>query len=465
MTDSTLQDVRQILQQGDRQAALSLVDQILSAAPSAEGWTLAAEIVEAETDKIKCLDQALALDPNYEPARKMYSALGKLPPPRRAQPAPAAASRPDESQADEPRVISRVGEQTVYEEGIYEMLWDCKYCGTTKLLGKTHKFCPVCGAQQDASWRYFPSDEEKIAVRDHVYVGADKVCPACNSLVAGNAEFCGRCGAPQTAAAEVKRQASREAAGGQKFEREDLVARQMAETYGPPKTKVKPSRPKWVPFVIGAVVLGVIAFALFAIFAKREQTGYVTAFNWERTINIERFSAVAGSGLCSVMPADAYSVSRSYEQVGSRQVPDGEDCSMRQVDLGDGTFRQERVCVPRYRSEPVYDYVCSYMVNRWGYSRSANASGAREQTPAWPDPRLNTSTAGGCTSTFPSLGCERESGRDERYMITLKTGEDDTYQCDIPFEVWNDLPVEASFKFKVSIVGNRPDCGSLERQN
>ncbi|NOG50217.1 MAG: hypothetical protein HND48_12905 [Chloroflexi bacterium] len=50
-------------------------------------------------------------------------------------------------------------------------------------------------------------------------------------------------------------------------------------------------------------------------------------------------------------------------------------------------------------------------------------------------------------------------------MITLKTGEDDTYQCDIPFEVWNDLPVEASFKFKVSIVGNRPDCGSLERQN
>ena len=53
MTDSTLQDVRQILQQGDRQAALSLVDQILSAAPSAEGWTLAAEIVEAEADKIK----------------------------------------------------------------------------------------------------------------------------------------------------------------------------------------------------------------------------------------------------------------------------------------------------------------------------------------------------------------------------------------------------------------------------
>jgi len=55
------------------------------------------------------------------------------------------------------------------------MLWDCEFCGTKKLLGKTHRFCPNCGAQQDPKARYFPSDEEKVAVKDHVYVGVDKI--------------------------------------------------------------------------------------------------------------------------------------------------------------------------------------------------------------------------------------------------------------------------------------------------
>src|SRR5262245_36399297 len=79
--------------------------------------------------------------------------------------------------------------------GVYEMLWDCAFCGTRKLLGKTHRHCPACGAPQDPARRYFPSDDEKVAVKDHVFVGVDRVCPACGAPGSRAAAHCGGCGA------------------------------------------------------------------------------------------------------------------------------------------------------------------------------------------------------------------------------------------------------------------------------
>src|SRR5215813_11562089 len=112
---------------------------------------------------------------------------------------------------------------------VYEMQWDCRFCGTKKLLGKTHRFCPNCGGQQDPTWRYFPSDAEKVAVQDHVYVGADRICPACKTLNSANAEFCGNCGSPMTKAAEAKKVGERQHAEGQAFETENLKERQKAQ--------------------------------------------------------------------------------------------------------------------------------------------------------------------------------------------------------------------------------------------
>ncbi|MDQ7024021.1 MAG: zinc ribbon domain-containing protein, partial [Anaerolineae bacterium] len=78
----------------------------------------------------------------------------------------------------------------------YEMLWDCQFCGTKRNLGLTHRFCPNCGAPQNPDARYYPSDEDKIEVRDHEYVGVDVTCPACGELNSAAAEFCGQCGSP-----------------------------------------------------------------------------------------------------------------------------------------------------------------------------------------------------------------------------------------------------------------------------
>ena len=63
----------------------------------------------------------------------------------------------------------------------FEMFWDCKQCGTKKLLGITHRNCPNCGNAQDETNRYFPADGEEIAVTNHQYVGADWDCIYCST--------------------------------------------------------------------------------------------------------------------------------------------------------------------------------------------------------------------------------------------------------------------------------------------
>jgi hypothetical protein len=88
---------------------------------------------------------------------------------------------------------------------VYEMLWDCAYCGTRKLLGKTHRFCPGCGAPQDPTRRYFPSDEDKVLVENHEYVGADRLCGACGSAMGARAAHCTQCGSPMEGTPEVQR--------------------------------------------------------------------------------------------------------------------------------------------------------------------------------------------------------------------------------------------------------------------
>ena len=74
----------------------------------------------------------------------------------------------------------RIKGEPMADEKNYEMFWDCEYCGSSKLLGITHRHCPNCGAPQDPEKRYFPPDEEKVALEDHENTGADWHCPSCD---------------------------------------------------------------------------------------------------------------------------------------------------------------------------------------------------------------------------------------------------------------------------------------------
>ncbi len=347
------------------------------------------------------------------------------------------------------------------DEKVYEMLWDCKYCGTKKLLGKTHRFCPNCGAPQDDEARYFPSDADKVAVEDHVYVGADLICPSCDTLNAANSEFCQQCGTPLKGAKSAQLVQDDQVIGeGEHFE--STGSRNVAQERWEKKLDAAGLSPKKPTNRVGrrGLILGlglvglILLVVLVAIFWKRETTAYVTAHNWTREINIESYEARSESAWCDSMPGDAYSITRHQEQRGSKQIPDGQDCHTVRRDNGDGTYSESQQCTTRYRSEPIYDDRCYYTVNRWGYERSVSASGSSlGESPVWPSLKLG--------QTGTCLGCEREGAHEEHYIVTLRSN-DQEYTCDLSQDEWASMPIESLWTFKVGVVTNRPDCGSLQ---
>ncbi len=353
----------------------------------------------------------------------------------------------------------------VYDAGTYQMLWDCQYCGTTGLLGLTHRFCPNCGAAQNPDSRYYPAEDAMVAVENHEYVGADQICPSCDALNSGKAEFCGNCGAPLTAAARAKTLAAQSRAEGEKFASSgsrDVVG----EKFEAEMTRVgvrKPDgaaarrMPAWLPIaliVLAVVICGGIAAALPA---TKDTTVTLTGHSWTREIRIEEFAALSSSAWCNAMPGDAYNISRRQEVRDYRQVPDGEDCSMVRVDNGDGTFRMEQRCQTRYRSEPIYDDKCYFTVNRWDYRRVASAGGQRLEEPYWPQPAL-------ACANQTRLGCEREAGRSEQYILIFRAAEgDDTYQCPVDYDLWRSAALNSRWKLEVGAVLGDARCGTLQR--
>lgn len=453
--DDILREISDSIRYGDTARAKELLAPLLRDQPTADLWVLAAQVAGDDAQMKAALNKALELDPNHELARRTLDALNAMSP--SVPPAPPADD-PAQTVAPDPATPPPAPANPT-GEGVYEMLWDCKYCSTTKLLGLTHRFCPNCGATQDPEWRYFPADDEKVAVHDHVFVGADHNCPACDTLMPAHAEFCTRCGAPQTEEAKAKmRVRTFGERRGDRFERQDLHERQRAEFEqmtgrNTPKARGSGRRGLIIAAVVIAAVVGVIAL----LTASRETTVYASGFAWERTIEVERKDPVTGRSECAVMPPGAYSVSRRTEQVGTRRVPDGEVCTNRQVDQGDGTFRQVRDCQTRYREEPVMGLVCYYTVDLWQNNRTLKTEGDKTSEPRWPDVQL--ARVGDCR------GCEREGDRNERYFIALRGEGDATYTCAVDRAVWEATAPERVFRLEIATVGGGARCNTLEPVN
>lgn len=320
---------------------------------------------------------------------------------------------------------------TQVSEKTYQMLWDCKYCSQKKNLGLTHRHCPSCGAPQDTTSRYFPPDNEKVAVEDHPFVGADVLCPTCKTASSRAAKCCGNCGAPLAGAQSV-----------------GLVA---APVVAPPKKSSK------LPWILGGIGLVLVLFAGTCAMLLRKRSGSfeVKSAHWKRTIAVERLDMKKDSAWCNEVPADGHVTGKHDEQHGSKQIPDGQTCTTTKKDQGNGTFKEVTECKPKFKSEPVMDQKCDYEAPRWVVNRTEKSEG--DVSPAWPPVNL--------AKTGTTMGCEREGAKTETYTVELaepKTGK--TSSCDFPEAKWTSFKAGAHYDGKIGSVTGSIDCDSLVAQ-
>jgi hypothetical protein len=305
---------------------------------------------------------------------------------------------------------------------VYQMLWDCRFCSTTKLLGVEHRHCPNCGAAQDPAWRYFPSNEDLKVVKDphYQYAGVDKICPFCGQPNSAAANFCKDCGGDLTnAKAAATKGEVHTGLDGAAGVRDDVVLQKFKAEQQAIRAQRKGgiSRGR---LVLGAV-LGLIVLAVAAFFYLRGSTYgstlSVTDQNWQRIISVERLEAQPGSDWRNQVPGGAYNLScRSQDRCHNES--EQYVCGSVNVDRGDGSFskrdkycsRDKQVCVP--------DQMCSYTINRWRSQPDLVMAGGPNEQLVWPNFAPSGSTG---------LGAVRESGRKEVLNVVFKDTNGNTF--------------------------------------
>jgi len=326
---------------------------------------------------------------------------------------------------------------------VFEMLWDCRHCGTKKLLGKTQRFCPNCGAPQDAEGRYMPSDAEKVAVEGHVFVGADRICGSCGTAMSAAAAHCSQCGASLDGAAEVGSAPAPRRPSGRASRPRFFLAEDEPPS-GPQVSRLRSA------LIVGAIlsVMGV-AMGLFLWLVDWQRAGVPAVARignvyWERRIDVQQQSAVSESDWCASMPGGAFQITRSRRDRSTRSA-DGEDCTTARIDQRDGTFREERRCTTRYRDETRAEEWCEYQVIRWVSGRPAVASGPVGTEPAWPSVRA---------------GVQREGERQASFMVQLSV-EGRGKECSVDEAVWRRLRPKQDLPIRVSREDGSPLCDSI----
>lgn len=355
------------------------------------------------------------------------------------------------------------------ELGTFEMLWDCTACGTPKLLGIQHRHCPACGSPQDPSARYYPSEEDKVAVEHHVYQGADVICPACATANAAASQFCVGCGSPIGAdAKQAQARAEHQVAAGEAFAGESLKdaraearARreaQVQQELGKGRAAAAPgmSRGLKIGLIVGSVALLIAILVWVFFFWKREATMEVEGHRWARAIEVEVFDTVRDSEWCDSLPSGARKVTKTREQRSTKKVEDGEECVKKRKDNRDGTFKEVEECKPKYRDEPVYDQKCHFDIDKWVVKRTEEAAGqSKSPAPSWPAVKL--AKPGTCK------GCEREGTRKETYALRLlDKGKGEAHECEVTTATWEQAEPGSRWTVEVKVVGGGLDCETLK---
>ncbi|MGB1287394.1 MAG: hypothetical protein ACPG7F_12725 [Aggregatilineales bacterium] len=351
---------------------------------------------------------------------------------------------------------------------VYEMQWDCQYCGTKKLLGKTHRYCPHCGGSQHPDARYYPSDDEKIAVQDHIYVGRDRICASCDDLNSAASDFCQQCGASLENAkvADVLNAEKMPDSGyfensGSRDRVKESFDNDMARINEHGRKKKKNDDKQGLNLrtaVLVALLIGAIFSVFYMLTATQGIDLTVTGHEWAREIQIEKYQTQVVSGWHDSniqTTLDNASNLGCYEKQRGTITVTYEECHIERIEKGDGTYEEEEVCEDKTRKEPAYDDWCTWTGQRWDYEYSVTTSGVGlSEIPVWGEINLK------CEDK-KHVGCERAGHRNESYTV-LYRGEDRPYRCDFPQTIWESIPVDSEWTGQVGRYNKATiDCKSI----
>lgn len=322
---------------------------------------------------------------------------------------------------------------------VFEMLWDCPNCDTKGLLGKTHRYCPACGAPQDPNRRYFPDESAKVEVVNHSFDGVDRTCPACDTPNGAKSEFCASCGSPLDAGKAVKLVADGESVKARKL---------VGDAPEAPPASSSSGRGCAIAVVATLVLLAI--FCGVWTFWTTTSAATVTQASWSREVDVETYSEVSRSAWRDAVPGAAYDVSCRSKERSTEKIADGQECHTVRKDQGDGTFKEKQECTTKYKDKPIYDDWCDFKVHDWKVTDTQRAKGD-DRDPAWPSVRVT-----GCQQ----LGCTREGQRRATYTLALQL-EAGAESCDVDEAVWRQATPGSRWDVDVHVLGGSLDCGSL----
>lgn len=361
---------------------------------------------------------------------------------------------------------------------IIEGVWDCAYCGATKVRGGLRE-CPQCGHPRDENVKFYIDNPQNYVYNEDIAAkvqhGPDWICPACNCLNSVDDTICIGCGTSRDA--ETKDYFQNQAEKQSSYKKEEKDWQAFHPDYIPPEAVVeepvvqKPTRKKvnWrkilIPTISVLLVLAMIT-GLVSCLIPREVSGTVMDMEWSRSIEIEEYETVRESDWS--IPPGGRKISQSEEIHHYDQVLDHYETKTRtyteQVldhyetyvsgyrDLGNGYFeeitsqrpvyrtetRTETYQEPVYKQVPVYKTKYVYDIDKWVHQSYKKTSG-NDKAPYWSDYE--------CSSK------ERQGARSETYTITVQDEDGKTKDYTLSFAEWNTLTVGQEVKMKANAFG------------
>lgn len=363
---------------------------------------------------------------------------------------------------------------------IIEGVWDCVYCGATKVRGGLRE-CPQCGRPRDENVEFYMDDSQNYvldeALAEKARQGPDWVCQSCDCLNSATVSVCEGCGSARDA--ETKDYFENRQEKQEKLNREEEIQpvgddHEQVGGYQPePSSIVKPDRRKrfnWGKTLkIGMAALLVVALipGMVMLFTPREVSGTVVDMKWSRAVEIEEYTTVRESGWS--IPAGGREVSRSEEihhynsvishyetktRTYTEQVLDHyEEYVSGYRDLGNGHFEEITSRRPVYRTEtrtetyeepvyvqvPVYETKYVYDIEKWVHQTNKRTEG-NDKSPYWSD--------------YECKANERIGSKLEVFSVTVKLDNGDTETYSLPYDQWNSLSLKQEVKLKAYITGS-----------